>query len=170
MAKTTKAQQSTIMGALKGAVKRASKKKVEDTSCEGSAATVQSDASATTPTESTPADAPGTAKDTKMNLTLKGLDKRGRNAIYTGGAVALRFPIGAFENKTAPASLAVDGIAGPKAAKVPETKEQRKARLAAAPKPTLAERVARAEKRTADLKAKLEKDNAAAAAASQPSL
>ncbi len=58
-----------------------------------------------------------------------------------------------------PATLTLSGeFAEPKikVAKVAETKEERKARLAAVLKPTLAERVARAEERTAKLKAKLQ--------------
>lgn len=106
-------------------------------------------------------------KDTKVNLTLKGLDKSGRNAVYTGAAISLRFPIGAFENKTPPATLDMGGVAGPKAPKVAETPEARKARLKAAPKPTLAERAAKAEERAASLRAKLA---AASATAEQPAL
>src|SRR5688572_6980025 len=104
------------------------------------------------------ADSAGQARQEKtMQLTLKGQDKRGRNAIYTGGAVSLRFPLGAFPDKTAPQTLSIDGIAGPKAPKVPETAEERKARLAARPKPTLAERAQKAEERAAKLREQLAK-------------
>lgn len=94
-----------------------------------------------------------------MTLSLKGLDKRGRNAIYTGSAVALRIPVGAFPEKTAPASIDVaDGIfAGPKAPKAQMTAEERKAARAAQPKLTLAEKVAKAEERAAKLREKLAK-------------
>lgn len=93
---------------------------------------------------------------TKVTLTLKGLDKRGRNAIYTGAAVSIRIPVGAFPNKTAPQSFEVsDGLAGPKEKKAPLTAEERKAARAAQPKLTLAEKVARAEERAAKLREKL---------------
>lgn len=100
-----------------------------------------------------------------VNLVLKGLDKRGRNAIYTGAAVSIRIPVAAFPNKTAVASIEIaDGsLAGPKEKKAPMTAEERKAARAAQPKLTLAEKVARAEERAAKLREKL-----AAAAASAP--
>jgi len=114
-----------------------------------------------------PPQSPATpAGEQKMTLTLKGLDKRGRSAIYTGAAIAIRIGVSAFPNKTAAQTIEVaDGaLAGPKqkaerVARVKLTKEER----AALPKPTLAERVARAEARTAALKAKL-------ASAEQPAL
>ncbi len=92
-----------------------------------------------------------------MTLTFKSLDKRGRNAIYVGAAVSLRFPIGAFPGKEAPPSLDVSGLAE-KVTKTPRVKmtaEERKAARAAQPKLTLAEKVAKQEKRLSDAKAKL---------------
>lgn len=115
---------------------------------------------------------PPTKKEQEfMTLTLKGLDKRGRNAIYSGAAISLRFPVGAFPNKQAPPTIALpDGaLAGPKEAKTPReamTPEQRKAARAAQPKLTLAEKVAKAEARTAALRDKLAK----AGAPAQPSI
>lgn len=99
---------------------------------------------------------------TIVTLTLKGLDKRGRNAVYLGAAVSLRFPIAAFPGKVPPTSIPVDGLAGPRAPKAKLTAEERKAARANAPKLTLAEKVARAEERTAALKAKLPKSEAVA--------
>jgi hypothetical protein len=98
-----------------------------------------------------------------VTLTLKGLDKRGRNAIYTGAAVSLRFPIGVFPEKTAPQTIEVGGVAGPKEKKPRLTAEERKAQRANKPKPTLADKVAAAEERAAKLREKL-------AASAQPSL
>lgn len=117
-------------------------------------------------------------KDQNMTLNFKSLDKRGRNAIYTGAAVSMRFPVGAFPNKTAPPTLEfADGsFAGPKGPKPPMTAEERKAARKAAPKLTLAEKVAKAEERTAKLREKLAADAAKASApapegtAIQPSL
>lgn len=105
-----------------------------------------------------------------MTLTLKGLDKRGRNGIYTGAAVAIRIPVGAFPDKTAPASLEVgDGqLAGPKAKRSQMTPEERKAARKAQPKLTLAEKVAKAEERAAKLREKLAKG--AQAGEAQPAL
>jgi hypothetical protein len=60
-----------------------------------------------------------------VSLQLKGLDKRGRNAVYTGAAVSLRFPVGAFPAKQAPPTLAVPGLAEKRP---PLTAEERKAR------------------------------------------
>lgn len=98
-----------------------------------------------------------------MTLTLKGLDKRGRMAIYTGAAINLRLGVGAFPNKTAPATIEVaDGAFAPRAEKVARkrlTKEER----AALPKPTLAERIAAQEKRLAAAKAKLAAEQGASA-------
>jgi hypothetical protein len=105
--------------------------------------------------ESAQAQSQATAKEKIVNLTLKGLDKRGRNAIYTGAAVRLRFPIGAFPDKTAPPSIEVGGVAGPKEPKAQMTAEERKAARAAQPKLTLAEKVQRAEERAAKLREKL---------------
>ena len=65
-----------------------------------------------------------------------------------------------------PATLTLTGeFAEPKVAapKVKETPEERKARLAAMPKLTLAEKVAKAEKRAAELREKLAKGTAPAA-------
>lgn len=110
-------------------------------------------------------------KDTNMTLALKGLDKRSRNAIYTGAAVSMRFPVGAFPNKVPPATLEfADGsFAGPKGSKTPMTAEERKAARKAQPKLTLAEKVAKAEERTAKLREKLAADAAKASAAAPAS-
>jgi hypothetical protein len=105
--------------------------------------------------EHQPAIKDGTEGAKKMQtLTLKGLDKRGRNGIYVGGPVSIRIPVGAFPDKTAPASIQVEGVGGPKEKRAPETKEERKARLAAQPKPTLAEKIAKREAQLAALRAK----------------
>lgn len=104
-----------------------------------------------------------------MILTRKSISKNGKAAYYTGAAQTLRFPLGVFPNKTAPESITVtdDLFAPARQPKVKETKEERKARLAALPKPTLAEKIAKREAALAALKAKAEKE---AAAANQPQL
>lgn len=96
-----------------------------------------------------------TAKEKKVTLTLKGLDKRGRNAIYTGAAVSIRIPVGAFPNKSALPTFDVDGLAGPKEKRAPMTPEERKAARAAQPKLSLADKVARAEERARKLREQL---------------
>lgn len=112
---------------------------------------------------------PPQSKDDLM-LSLKSLDKRGRNAIYTGAAVSIRIPIGAFPNKTAPAIIPdSDGVfATSREKKAPMTAEERKVARKTQPKLTLAEKVAKAEERTERLRQKLAADVAKASA--QPSL
>ena len=81
-----------------------------------------------------------------MKLQFKNLDRRGRNAIFSGARVSLRFPVGAFVDKKAPASIEVTGLAAPL------TAEERKAARAAI---TPAEKLARMERRVAAMKAAL---------------
>lgn len=138
---------------------------VENKGCFSGADTLMSSHAARTPPifVEAPAIMPGHNKEIDfMTLTLKGLDKRGRNAIYTGAAVNLRLAIGLFPNKTAPSTIDIaDGVlAGPKvkAERKRLTKEER----AALPKPTAAEKIAKLEAKTAALRTKL--------AAEQPAL
>lgn len=96
-------------------------------------------------------------KETKKmaTLTLRGLDKRGRNGIYAGGPVLIRIPLAAFENKTAPETTEISGVVGgPRPKRQAETPEERKARLAARPKPTPAEKVALLEKQLEKMRRK----------------
>lgn len=95
-----------------------------------------------------------------MELTFKSLSKNGKNAFYGGAATVIRIALSAFPDKQAPAVIDVnDGVFAPaKQPKVRETKEERKARLAAQPKPTEAEKIARAEAALAKRKAKLAGD------------
>lgn len=105
-----------------------------------------------------------------LTLTLKGLDKSGRNAIYLGAAIALRLGVSAFPEKTPPATIQVEGLAGPKAKRQPLTPEQKEAaRLARknAPKPTAAEALALHQKRSAAREARLVKQAQKEAAAAQ---
>lgn len=91
-----------------------------------------------------------------MTLTLKTLSKNGKQAYYSGAAQVLRFPLAVFPDKIAPQTLVdFDEFVPAKAPKVRETKEERKARLAAQPKPTEAERIQKAEANLAKRKAKL---------------
>lgn len=101
-----------------------------------------------------------------MTLSLKGLDKRGRSAIYTGAAISIRVGLTAFPNKTAPSTIEVaDGVfAGPKAKRAAMTPEERKAARAAAPKLTLAEKIAKREAALERDRAKLAKQAPAPAA------
>lgn len=94
-----------------------------------------------------------TTRRISMTLTFKSLSKNGKNAFYTGAKNALRFPLSAFVNKTAPPIIEVEGDFAP--AKVTMTKEERKAANAAKPKPTLAEKIAKREAALAKDKAKL---------------
>lgn len=106
-----------------------------------------------------------TQENTHMMLTLKGLSKNGKRAIYGGAAQSFHVPVGAFVNRTPPHAFQVeDGVFAAKverAAKPKLSAEERKALRAAKPKPTLAERIAARE-------ARLERDKAKLAA--QPSL
>lgn len=124
------------------------------------------------PTSTDAAMKPPFKKDENMTLSLKGLDKRSRNAIYTGAAVSIRIPVGAFPSKTPPATLEfADGsFAASREKKAPMTAEERKAARKAQPQLTLAEKVAKAEERTAKLREKLAADAAKASAPEQPSL
>ena len=97
-----------------------------------------------------------------MTLTLKGITKNGKIALYSGAGNVLRFPLGAFINKTAPLSIEVEGdFAEPKVVTVLTDEQkvakaaERKAARAVKPKPTLAERVAAAQARADKLAAKL---------------
>lgn len=108
-------------------------------------------------------------RSSQMTLTLKSLSKNGKNAYYTGAAVTVRLALATFINKTAPQSIEVEGdFAEPKAPRVPRAKMTEAEKEAAkqarknAPKPTLAERAAKAKERADKL--------AAQAAAEQPSL
>lgn len=104
-------------------------------------------------------------RSSKMTLTFKNLSRNGKNAFYAGAAVAIRIPLSAFPNKQhAPTIEVADGALAPaKPARVKMTAEERKAARANKPKPTLAEKAAKAKERADKLAAEL-------AAAEQPSL
>ncbi len=111
-----------------------------------------------TPTSALPATPPAN-QEQNMDITLT-LSKKPRKStrivIYESPLNSVQFLRTAF-GATLPETLTLsgDGFAEPKAAKVKETKEERKARLAALPKPTLAEKVAAAQKRADALREKL---------------
>ena len=94
-----------------------------------------------------------------MTLSLKGLSRNGKRAIYAGAAQSINFSLGLFPGKVAPPYIEVaDGtFAEPKVkvARVKLTKEER----AALPKPTLAEKIAKREAQLAKDKAKLAAGN-----------
>lgn len=130
---------------------------------------------ASNPPAMTPATSSRSMSMKNLNLTLsKAPRKDKRLVIYniegrTGSVQFLSTLFGGDQDSqgTPPEKLTLNGeFAEPKAkvAKVNETPEERKARLKALPKLTLAEKVAKAEQRTSKLKAKLEADAAKAAA------
>lgn len=98
-----------------------------------------------------------------MNLTLKGISKDGKKAVYQGAAVLIPVSIAAFSNRTAPQSFDVaDGVfEGPKAPKAKLTPEERKAARASKPALTLAEKIAKREEQIAKMKAKLDAQSTA---------
>lgn len=103
--------------------------------------------------------------DTKMEIVLS-LDTKARKSsavVYSGEGLrsGVRIAKSAFANKTAPTTITIvsDSFAQPK---VKETKEERKARLAAAPKLTLAEKIAKREASLQALKDKAAKQAAPA--------
>ena len=79
-----------------------------------------------------------------MELTLKGRNKRGTQALYVGLSRVLRISTNNFENRVPPDSFSVEGAFVAKPVVAPRVKL------------TAAERVVRMEKRLATLKAKLE--------------
>ena len=98
-----------------------------------------------------------------MNLVFKSLSQNGKRAIYEAGPTTVHFTLNAFPGQP-PASIGIEDVfAAPKVKvdKVAETKEERKARMAALPKLTLAERAQKARERADALTTK-----AAAAAVS----
>ena len=108
---------------------------------------------------------------TRQDITRKGTGRKNRLVVFTidGRQGNVYFAPGLFAKDAVPAALKIEGegFSDPKAPKVAETKEERKARLAAMPKPTLAEQIAKADAKAAKLRAKLEAE-AAKAAEPQP--
>lgn len=157
------------------------KKKKSSSITKKDSAGVANDVEVESSTESTP-DTPAASpiatsarSHNHMDLTLKRSTaprKDNRLVIYnfTDRAGSVQFLATLFGGTsktpaTPPDTLVISGEfaeAKPKVDKIKETKEERKARLAALPKPTLAEKVARAEKRTEELRAKLAKQAATA--------
>lgn len=96
-----------------------------------------------------------------VTLNRDNKTRRSTSIVYTGTGFrgSVRVSKSAFLNAEAPATLEVPTswpLAQPKQ-KVTETKEERKARLASLPKPTLAEKIAKRESQLAALKAKFDK-------------
>ena len=106
-----------------------------------------------------------------MTLTLVRNDKprkAGRSVIFNieGRTASVAFPKSVF-GANVPENIVVEGdFSEPKAPRVPETKEERKARLAALPKLTLAEKIAKREAALEKMRAKLAADAAKASGAS----
>jgi hypothetical protein len=118
-------------------------------------------AEAVQPVSSTlpPAIPPELCRSSIMNLSLKGLSKNGKRAIYVGAAISIAIGVGAFPSKQAPSTLEVSGLAE-KVAKTPRAKMSKEERKAL-PKPTLAEKIARREAANERDKAKLAAQSAA---------
>ena len=98
---------------------------------------------------------PAATKGTNQmaTLSLKGYSKNGKTALYSGLRTVTRLSATNFDG-AAPSTIEVnaDNFA---AARVAESKAERKARLAALPKPTIAERAAKLEAKAAKLRASL---------------
>jgi hypothetical protein len=140
----------------------ASSQKVVDSRPPDAVESTQTTSSEGTPSE-LPAASPAITSEKMMTLTLKGTSKNGKTAFYSGAAQTVRLQVGLFEGGTAPGSISVpDGVFAAQRPKL--SKEERKAAKAAAPKPTLAEKIAKREAALARLRQK------AQAEASQPSL
>jgi hypothetical protein len=160
-----------------GAQKAARKKNAEPQNSVAPApapAVTLDDSNATPATGMTPVAQPATpARSMKtMDLTLTRSTsprKSQRLVIYNiegrSGSVQFLSTLFGGDQKSIgnpPATLTLSGeFAEARVAKPKETKEERKARLAALPKPTLAEKVAKAEARAEALRAKLAKAAAA---------
>lgn len=97
-----------------------------------------------------------------ITLSRNTKDRKSTALVYSGNGISIRVAKTAFAE--VPDTLVLQSPTAYKGVKAPETKEERKARLAAAPKLTLAEKIAKREKQLDAMRAK------AAAEASQPSL
>ncbi len=98
-----------------------------------------------------PAVQPVTVLGYTMNLTLKGISKNGKRALYTGAAQVITIPVGAFLDKTVPQTIDIADVFAPmktpKAKMTPEEKAAAKLARKNAPKPTIAERARKAQER-----------------------
>lgn len=97
------------------------------------------------------------SQERTMTIAFMKLSKSGKYALYKGLRTVTRLSVTDFPNpEKPPATLEVSGeLAGPREVL---TKEQRAERRKNAPKPTLAEQIAKREKALARLKAKAEKE------------
>lgn len=149
----------------------------ENFACIEASAAVFSDAN-TDPAAGIPPAAPAggsparsTSMEQTITLTLNEAPRKSERLIfYTGGHIhTVQFLKTAFPEGVPPKTLTITGnfaeVPAPKVPRAKETPEERKARLAAMPKLTLAEKVAKAEKRAQELREKLAKKAAAEAPA-----
>ena len=105
---------------------------------------VESSQAAITQQEQT--EAPQAQGEKVMTLQFKGLNRKGNAAIYTGIRGSVRFPLAAFADRQAPATVELQGpFVEPAQPKAKMSAEERKAARANAPKPTLAEKIAKRE-------------------------
>lgn len=131
-------------------------KKVVDTPSTTHVDSVQTSSDAAmTPTSSQTNAAQERTHMATITLTLDPKVRKSTSLVYNSPSIkgGVRIAKSAFTDGVAPATLDIsaDTFAAPKVA---ETKEQRKARLAAAPKLTLAEKIAKREKQLDAMRAK----------------
>lgn len=103
-----------------------------------------------------------------QTLSLVKLSEDQKVAIYKGLSANLRIPITSFVNRTPPPTFEVIGDFAEvtaREAKPKETAEERKARLSALPKLTLAEKVKRMEEKLTKMREKAARTAAPATAA-----
>jgi hypothetical protein len=106
------------------------------------------------------ADASGGKKMAEVNLTRSDKQRSTQMVVFTfadGRPGSVRISKTAFADKKAPETLQLltDAYAGPRIERKSETKEERKARLAALPKPTPAEKLAKLQAKLAKLQAQV---------------
>lgn len=116
----------------------------------------------------TPSSAPE-AKEKIMQLQLKNLSKNGKTAFYSGAVQTVRLQTALFGgNAPQTIDLPEGTFQGPKERKPKMTAEERKAARANAPKPTLAEKIAKQQERLAKLQAAAAAEQGQGQGAGQP--
>jgi hypothetical protein len=101
----------------------------------------------------------GAKKMATITVSRKGTNKKGTRSIYAFPWGTQQLAANRFTGGVAPESFEVqvqDGVFAEKQARAKLSPEERKAQRANAPKPTLAEKIAKREAALAKLKAKLE--------------
>lgn len=104
---------------------------------------------------------PPETKEHTMLLHLKTLTRNAKAAIFGNARTTIRIPLVNFADNTAPAELLIDDavlakvVKTPRVARTPEEKEAARLARKNAPRPTLAEKIAKREAALARDKAKL---------------